>query len=118
MEHVLMAKVFTVGAGDDYQTVTVVEAGDFLIDSHEHVQKLAKIVGEKMGYENCRYDGADYPTFGDFYLTYDVQMSDYPDLTRTITTQETVGVEVVSCLKVHGKLFELNEFQQNKYIDL
>lgn len=118
MEHVLMAKVFTVGSGDDYQTVTAIEVGDFLIDSNAHVQELAKKVGEAMGYENCRYDGSDYPDSDDFYLTYDVEMSKYPDLTRTITTQETVKVEVMSCLKVHGKLFELKEFHQNKYIDL
>lgn len=118
MEHVLVAKVFTVGAGDDYMTVTVVEAGDFLIDSNSHVQELAKKVGERMGYDNCRYEGAGYPDSDDFYLTYDVQTSDYPDLTRMITTQETVKVEVVSCLRVHGKLFELKEFYQQKYIDL
>lgn len=118
MEHVLMAKVFTVGAGDDYQTVTAVEVGDFLIDSNSHVQELAKKVGEAMGYENCRYEGSDYPEDNEFYLTYDEQMSDYPDLTRTITTQETVKVEVVSFLKVHGKLFELKDFNYQKYIQL
>lgn len=118
MEHVLIAKVFTVSHGDDYQTVTAVEIGDFLIDSTEHIQELAKIVGERMGYESCRYEESSYPKYDDFYLTYDVQTSGYPDFTRTITTQETVKVEVVSCLKIHGKLFQMKELNHQKHIQL
>ena len=118
MEHVLMVKVFTVSPGDDYQTVTAVEVGDFLIDSREHIQELAKIVGEKMGYDNCRYEGSGYPKDEGFYLTYDIKTSDYPDITRTIARKITVKVESMSCLKIHGKLFELKELYQNKYIQL
>lgn len=55
MEHVLMLKVEEVFAGDSYPKTTWIELGDIVIDSAMRIQEVAKQVGEKMEYDNCRF---------------------------------------------------------------
>lgn len=116
MEHVLMLKVEEILAGDSYPKTTWIELGDIVIDSPLRIQDVAKQVGEKMEYENCRFEPTGkFPEDEEFYLTYDVpplEWNPYP-VTDTLIT-ESVRVKTYSVLKIHGKLFQLQPFERNE----
>lgn len=115
MEHVLMLKVEEVFAGDSYPKTTWIELGDIVIDSAMRIQEVAKQVGEKMEYDNCRFEPKeDFPKDEEFYLSYDIpplEWNPYP-VKDTLTT-ESVRVKTYSVLKIHGKLFQLQPFEPN-----
>ncbi|WP_442637747.1 hypothetical protein [Rossellomorea marisflavi] len=109
MEHVLVAKISTVYPGDDYETVKVIELGDIMVNTEESLKEVVEKIGEKMGFENSR---SSFDLFGDnqFYLEHDVTHMDFFMTKEETVEVESVGVQLESCLKIHGNLYKLEPF--------
>lgn len=109
MEHVLVAKIAKIYPGDDYETVKVIELGDMMANTEESLKQVVEKIGTEMGFKNSR---SSFDLLGDnrFYLEHDVTYMDFFMTKKETVEVESVGVQLESCLKIHGVLYKLEPF--------